>query len=458
MTPSGGRRSAGCRVAKSRLGRRGVRAAPARALAGALAALAGLLVLLAAGGCAGGSRSAGAEPASARTPAPGARGASDVTIAFSGDLLVHTAVAERAHEYAGGGPAVTAPPVTAAPAACQARRGVPGGGAGYDFRPMLAPVRAQLSAASLAVCHMETPLSRDDRRITGYPTFNVPRELADAVRDAGYDACSTASNHSYDRGMAGIDATLDQLDRVGVAHAGTARTPADAGRLTLLPAGPATVALLDYTFGVNEGQHPPPWAVQIIDAARIRADAARARAAGADLVAVVLHWGQEYETAPTAGQRRLAADLLASPDVDLVTGGHVHVVQPVQRINGKFVVYGVGNFLSNQSAECCPPGSQDGVIETAHVRRDGAGRWSVAAVTFTPTWVDRGPYRVLPVAAALDDPATPEPLRRELSASWRRTVAALGSLGALDPLGPAADADGPAEGARLDRIPRSLAG
>src|SRR4029453_10685067 len=114
--------------------------------------------------------------------------------------------------------------------------------------------------------------------------FNAPREIADAIRYTGYDACTTASNHAFDQGMPGVIATLDQLDRAGVAHAGTARTPEDNGRITLLPPPPApppraggphpgtapppedpgriplppadtaTVALLDYTFGANEGQ------------------------------------------------------------------------------------------------------------------------------------------------------------------------------------------------------------
>ena len=303
-----------------------------------------------------------------------------------------------------------------------------------------------LSRADLAICHLETPLSPDDLNLSGYPVFNAPHEVADAVAGAGYDACSVASNHAFDQGSAGVAATLDALDDVGVGHAGTARTPDESARASTFGAGGATVALLDYTYPEGVPAAAPTWAVRRIDPARILADATAARRGGADLVVVTLHWGEEYRTAPTARQSALARQLLAATtDVDLVVGAHVHVVQPVERVGeqNKFVAYGLGNNLSNQSAQCCPVNSQDGVVVTAHAGPDAGGRWRVRDITFTPTWVDRTDYRVLPVAATLDRPGVPVPLRQQLSDSWRRTVAALTSLG-------------PVEGLRPDLEPRTL--
>jgi len=95
-----------------------------------------------------------------------------------------------------------------------------------------------------------------------------------------------------------------------------------------------------------------PWLVNEIDAGTIAADAAAARAAGAEYVIVSLHWGTEYRTQPNSDQLTLAEALLASPDIDLLIGHHAHVVQPVDQIDGRFVVYGLGNFISNQSAAC----------------------------------------------------------------------------------------------------------
>nr|MDT0664394.1 CapA family protein [Micromonospora sp. DSM 115978] len=212
----------------------------------------------------------------ARYSTPTSKLANAVTVAFSGDVLVHTAVADRARAN--------------------------NGGTGFDFRPMLAPVRTVLSRADLAICHLETPLSPDNRNLSGYPIFNAPNEVAEALADAGYDACSTASNHAFDQGSAGVAATLDALDRVGVGHAGTARTADEASRASTFRAGGATVALLDYTYPGGVPTAAPPWAVRRIDPAAVLAEAASARRDGADLVVVTLHWGEEYRTAPTAQQ------------------------------------------------------------------------------------------------------------------------------------------------------------
>jgi poly-gamma-glutamate synthesis protein (capsule biosynthesis protein) len=127
-------------------------------------------------------------------------------------------------------------------------------------------------------------------------------------------------------------------------------------------------------------------------------------------------------------QREQATQLLASPYVDAIVGGHVHVVQPVEKIGTKYVVYGIGNFLSNQSGECCPTSSQDGVIVTLHFT-EAAGAWSVSSITYTPTYVDRaGAYVIDPVAATYNDPTTTPALKQQLAASWQRTTSMMGSL------------------------------
>ena len=102
------------------------------------------------------------------------------------------------------------------------------GRTGYDFAPMFASVKPVVSAADLAICHMETPLGPADGPFSGYPSFSVPPQVATGLADLGYDSCSTASNHSLDQGEAGVARTLDALDAAGIRHAGTARSPAEA--------------------------------------------------------------------------------------------------------------------------------------------------------------------------------------------------------------------------------------
>jgi poly-gamma-glutamate synthesis protein (capsule biosynthesis protein) len=305
-------------------------------------------------------------------------------------------------------------------------------GSGYDFRPMLAGIAPQVAAADLAICHMETPLSQTNTRLSGYPTFNTPHELAEAFAATGFDSCSTASNHSLDQGLEGVRATLDVLDAAHLSHAGTARSEAERRRVNFHTVRGVSVAHLSYTYGTNGIPVPAsaPWAVNLVSVPAILADARAARHAGARFVVVSMHWGTEYRVEPTAEQQSQARQLLASPDIDLILGDHVHVQQPVRRIGDKYVVYGLGNLLSRQSAaRGLPPQTQDGSLISVRVRAvPAAGApdglvYRTDAITYMPTFCVIGTYRVVPVIAALADPEVPPGLRAELAASLRRTNA-----------------------------------
>ncbi|HSP39388.1 MAG TPA: CapA family protein [Frankiaceae bacterium] len=377
-----------------------------------LAAGSGLLlsaVLILLGAC-GSSSPPGASSGRSRTPAPGTStpaapgagtpGSAEVTVAFTGDLLLHAPVYQQA--------------------AVDGRSS----GRSYDFRPMFARVKPLLSAPDLAICHQETPLLPTDAGVSGYPVFHTPPEIAADAKDAGFDGCSTASNHSFDGAASGVASTLTALDRVHLAHVGTARSAQERAKPETHDVRGVQVALLDYTYGLNGERLPSsqPYLVNLINVPAILHDAAAARAAGAKIVVVQMHWGTENQSAPTAEQRAQARQLLASPDIDAIVGGHVHVPQPVERIAGKYVVYGVGNFLSNQSPACCPPASQDGVIVTLHLT-DAHGPWAVSRVSFTPTYVDRANgYVILPVAGTMADRSLRPDLRKQLADSWRRTT------------------------------------
>jgi hypothetical protein len=123
--------------------------------------------------------------------------------------------------------------------------------------------------------------------------------------------------------------------------------------------------------------------------------------------------------------------VLASPDVGVIVGHHAHVVQPIDRVKKKYVVYGMGNFLSNQrpgaTATCCLPETQDGLLVEIEVEERAAG-FVVDEVLFTPTWVEPGTYRILAVPEALGNPDTPPAERAALAESWHRTVATVRSL------------------------------
>ena len=325
------------------------------------------------------------------------------TLIASGDVLTHGAVLEQASAYG-------------------RRVGQP-----YDFRPMFADIRPIVAGADLAVCHLEVPLSRTSQDISSWPAFNAPPQLAAALRWAGYDACSTASNHSMDQGPQGVAATLEVMDAAGLGHAGMARNANQADQGTILEVRGLRVGLLSYTYGLNSGRLPPNrrWLVNTIKPRRILTDARAARAAGAQFVVVLLHWGQEYQSTPTPSQREVARRLLAAPEVDLILGHHAHVIQPIQRVGSKWVAYGMGNSLSNQTPSCCAAGAQDGVLVKVTVA-ERAGRLRVREVRYVPTWVEHPSFRIRPVLTALADRSLSAATRRALQAARDRTTRAVG--------------------------------
>ncbi|WP_078093974.1 CapA family protein [Streptomyces sp. fd1-xmd] len=369
-----------------------------------------------------GARSAqqqrGGEPGGATTSrpaAPAAPAGRPFTLLATGDIIPYPSIIQRAGEDAG-----------------QAGE--------YDFRKILAGVKPLVSAADLAICHHEIPYGRPGGPYTGYPAFKAPHQLADALKDAGYDGCSTASNHTLDDGYEGLARTLDHLDRVGIPHVGSARSAQEAQAPALLSAGGAQVAQLSYTYGTNGIPLPrdKPWAVNLIDQDRIIADARAARAGGAHVVVLSVHWGTEWQTAPDAQQRELAQALTASrsadglPDIDLIIGTHNHVPQPYEKINGTWVVFGMGDQVASFVPADKLRGNQSSVPRfTFAPAADRPGRWEVVKAEYLTQYSDTGPpFRVVCASCAASDEALPAAKRDEYARIDRQVTDAVMSRGA----------------------------
>ncbi len=265
---------------------------------------------------------------------------------------------------------------------------------------------------------------------SGYPVFNTPPALARAIHATGWDVCDTASNHSVDQGQAGVDATGRALDAAGVRHTGSFPSAAARSRPTILAVKGVKVAFLAYTEMTNGIPLPHPWSVNLAHASRILADARAARRAGAQVVIVNLHWGEENVATPTAAQRRLADALTRTDAVTAVVGQHVHVVQPIARVNGRLVVFGEGNLLSNETSACCPATTQDGLLALLHVTVTGTHA-AVSSIDYVPVWIRHPDFAVLPVGEALRDHLADA---ATLRASYRRTVAVAGRGNGVEPV------------------------
>lgn len=289
----------------------------------------------------------------------------------------------------------------------------------YDFAPVMAPVAPIIRGADLAICHFETPVAPAGGPYRGYPSFAVQPQIVPALKATGFDECSTASNHSLDDGMGGVVRTLDALDAAGIGHAGTYRTPADSTRPQILDVGGVKVAHIAAAYGLNGG---PPSAARrfavdldpVPDVRGLLAAARRARAAGAQVVVASLHCCVEYQHDPTPAQVAAVHTLLASPDIDLVIGHHAHVVQPFERIGGKWAAYGLGNFVAEMARTGDP---YDEVVARFTFTRGADGRFTVSKAEAIPLHVVVGPTAVRVVPA---DPA-----------SFARTSAVVGRRGAV---------------------------
>jgi hypothetical protein len=298
--------------------------------------------------------------AAQEAPAPdAARAARSARLLFSGDVLPHLGVVRTA---------------------CPRGR--------CDFAALLAPTKSLVSEVDLAVCHLEVPIVRPGQRIIGYPSFGSPWALARGLAETGWDHCSTASNHSIDRGMSGIDSTLDALDSVGITHAGTARTVDEAREVDVREVNGIKVAHISATYGLNGLRLPKGqgWRVRRIDTSSILSAAGAAKEAGVPVVIVSLHWGVEYRHAPTAEQQKIARVLMTSGKVDLIVGHHAHVVQPIRNVAGKWVVYGLGNHVSGQVPRGRKLAVQDGLLVEVRLVEQPDGSVVVEQPIAYPTW------------------------------------------------------------------------
>ena len=166
-----------------------------------------------------GEGNGGGPSASATSAGSGQDGSFSVTVAAAGDVLSHAAVTRDAQKNAGG--------------------------KGFDFRPMFADVTPLISAADLALCHMETPIAQTDTHLTvgGELVFNTPHEMLDGVKSAGYDGCDFASNHAWDQGLDGLKSTTAAFADAGLGYVGPNPDP---------PAPPGYVSPVDGALEVEQ--------------------------------------------------------------------------------------------------------------------------------------------------------------------------------------------------------------
>jgi poly-gamma-glutamate capsule biosynthesis protein CapA/YwtB (metallophosphatase superfamily) len=221
----------------------------------------------------------------------------------------------------------------------------------YDFSASFSMVSELVASADLAFANLETVLGSAPYR--GYPDFSSPEALAVAIKECGFDVLVTANNHSADRGKRGIVRTNRTLDSLGIMRTGTFADTADyrQNHPLLIERNGISMAVLNYTYGINSPRYPKSTVVNVIDTTLIKMDLLHAKRFNPDFVVVFLHWGEEYLTTPTTSQQKLTK-WLADNGVQLIVGSHPHVLQRmewhVSDSKNYAVAYSLGNFLSGQ--------------------------------------------------------------------------------------------------------------
>ncbi|UZX03571.1 CapA family protein [Arthrobacter sp. CDRTa11] len=325
------------------------------------------------------------------------------SVLMTGDMLVHTQLWQQA---------------TADAAAA--------GKPGLDFVPLLEGQRRYIQASDLAICHQETPVAGPEGPFSAYPSFNVPPQIITAAKAVGYQACTTASNHTIDRGTDGLLRTLDALDAAGLKHTGSYRTEAESQGILIMQTKAAKIAIVEATYGLN-GQYPDyAWQVDMLDAPTMIAKAQKARAMGADIVLGAMHAGDEYASEANAQQQEVAHALVDSGQFTMIYGHHTHSVLPIENYKGTWIVYGLGNGVTELSPWYVV--NNEGLLVRAQFSQDASGKWSAADLAWVPSVIVRDPYRWCPVASDAPQGTCASP---EADAATRqRTATVVNSMGA----------------------------
>ena len=224
-------------------------------------------------------------------------------------------------------------------------------GAGYDYSRCFEYLKPYISSADYSVVNFECTLGGTPYK--GYPCFSAPDEYALSLKEAGFDLFLHANNHCLDRRDAGLVRTLNKLDEFKIPHIGTYRNTKERQQAIsyIVDIMGCKVAFLNYTYGTNGITIQKDVCVNYINEEQIKTDLAFVRTKNPDMIAVCIHWGEEYKLLQNKEQEKLA-NLLVDEGVDMVIGSHPHVIQPMEmRYSEKYkknvlVVYSLGNLIS----------------------------------------------------------------------------------------------------------------
>lgn len=262
-------------------------------------------------------------------PSESEEGEPEVTICMVGDILLHTVIEEEACQEDGT----------------------------YNFDALFEHVKDDIESADIAIANQEVIIGGEELGVTGYPSFNAPYPIGDALVNAGFDVVCQGTNHALDKGKKGLTNCMnfweEKHPEIGVL--GINRSQEQRDHIYVCEKNGIRIAILNYTFGTNGIPMPSdmPYAVNLLDEEQVVSDLKKADEL-ADFVVVCPHWGTEYYLG-ISDQQKKWTDLFVKNGVDLVLGTHPHVIEPIETVsdeetgNQMLVYYSLGNFVSSTS-------------------------------------------------------------------------------------------------------------
>ncbi len=265
----------------------------------------------------------------------------------------------------------------------------------FNFSSTFKEIKEYLSEPDLTFGNLETVIAGKSKKYSGYPLFNSPDELLDALKETGFDLLFTSNNHSLDRGIEGVTRTIQEIRKRNLWNVGTYLSENERDSLLVINLKGIKFGILSYTYGLNENYLPKSksYLVNVIDTTLIRKDISRLKEKDADLILVYFHFGDEYSRNPSSYQSEVV-DKTFKYGADVIIGSHPHVIQPMKLVNknyGKlekgFVVYSLGNFISNQRWRY----SDAGVILNLEIKKNiNIDSLWINDISIIPTWVFKG--------------------------------------------------------------------
>lgn len=267
-----------------------------------------------------------------------------------------------------------------------------GGGSEYNFGPQFALVADELADADYTMLNLETTIGLyNNLPYSGYPRFNTPESLLDALRDTGCDFLTLANNHMLDRYFDGLKNTVARVEEYGFDYSGAFVSPEARESAKVAEINGIKVGFLSYTESTNgmETASSPDvktYGVPYLNGADFAGDVQLLRDAGAEIVIAFPHWGVEYARTPHDSQIMYARKM-ANAGVDIILGSHPHVLQKVDwmEADGRrvLIAYSLGNFVSSQNHH----GYTDtGMILEFTVREQADGTFAIENLGYIPTY------------------------------------------------------------------------